>query len=347
VAGNSYNPEENHMTLRNQLALAELLRGTPPLGGRASALRYAVPLSLLFCIFLVGSSQAYAAQASPPARQIDWHAMGNTPCIWSPPVVGANGAIDPAATLRVLKQNGLGCYGALIWSKLEWGTKAFDWASFRKFVAAAQPAGINVWVILIPPSEGGDSPPFNGHYVRWMQELAKLSLRYPNLRGVNIDDYVSGISKKTFTPAYTCKIYQAKQSINPKLQFAPTVYDPNRSFAEKYGSCIDGAWIWYTNLDSSSNLQSWLENTRLAVGGRFPIYSGVYAHHTSWHSAAPKPGVLRSSVQTACRYADGAIIWQMPLTPPNPLLKVARTLGTGGSSPVAGKCGTFVHKGSH
>lgn len=311
--------------------------------GVASVFRYAVPGLLVLCIILISSTQTYAGQASHPKRDINWHAMGSSPCIWSPPVVGANGAIDSAATIRILKKIGAGCYGALIWRQREHGTKPFDWVSFKQFVAAAEPAGIDVWAILIPPSEGGDSPPFNRDYVRWMKELARLSLRFPNLKGVNIDDYVSGISKNTFTPAYTCDIYRAKQAINPKFQFVPTIYDLTRPLAEKYGGCVDGVWLWWTNLDTAAGLQSWLVNTRLAVDGRFPIYSGVYAHTTSWHRAeAPKPSVLKRSVETACRNANGAIIWQMPLSPPNPLLDVARSLGKGGSSPVAAQCGTFV-----
>jgi hypothetical protein len=333
------------MILKNRVAVRCLASDNLSSGYLALVFRYTVPAFLLLCVFLIGSSKTYAWQASHPKREINWHAMGSTPCIWSPPVVGANGLIDSGATIRILKEIGASCYGALIWREREHGTKPFDWASFKQFVAAAKPAGIDVWAILIPPSEGGDSPPFNRDYVRWMQELARLSLRLSNLKGVNIDDYVSGISKNTFTPAYTCEIYRTKQAINPRLQFVPTIYDLTRPLAEKYGACVDGVWLWWTNLDTASGLQSWLVNTRLAVDGRFPIYSGVYANRTSWHRAeAPKPPVLQRSVEAACRNANGVIIWQMPLTPPNPLLDVARTFGTGGSSSLAARCGMFVHE---
>lgn len=337
------------MTLPNRFTVGSVVSGVLSSSGhRALALRFVTSLLTLSCALFIYSTRMYAGRVSHPKREINWHAMGNTPCIWSPPVVGANGAIDTGATIRILKKIGAGCYGALIWRESEHGTKPFDWKSFKQFVAAAKPAGIDVWAILIPPSEGGDSPPFNRDYVRWMRELARLSLRYPNLRGVNIDDYVSGISKNTFTPTYTCDIYRAKQAINPKLQFVPTVYDLTRPLAEKYGACVDGVWLWWTNLDTAAGFQSWLVNTRLAVDGRFPIYSGVYAHTTSWHRAeAPKPRVLQRSVETACRNANGAIIWQMHLTPPNPLLDVARSFGAGGSSPMAGRCGTYVNKSGY
>ena len=336
------------MILQNRVAARRLISKLLPPDEVVSAFRFLVPVFLMLCIFLLSSGKANAGQVAQLRRDINWHAMGSTPCIWSPPVVAANGSIDSAATIRILKGIGADCYGALIWRQREHGTKPFDWASFKQFVAAAKPAGIDVWAILIPPSEGGDSPPFNRDYVRWMKELAKLSLRFSNLKGANIDDYVSGISKNTFTPAYTCDIYQAKQAINPKFQFVPTIYDLTRPLAEKYGSCVDGVWLWWTNLDTSAGLQSWLVNTRLAVDGRFPIYSGVYAHTTSWHRAeGPKPSVLKRTVETACRNANGSIIWQMPLTPPNPLLDVARSFGKRGSSPVAARCGTFVPGSDH
>ena len=335
------------MTLQQRLTAQNTNPGTAPSEKRGSAMRRFIFVLFLSGIFVADPSNILAGQASHPKREINWHAMGPTPCVWSPPVAGPNGAIDSAATIRILKQLGAGCYDALIWREREHGPKPFDWESFKKFVAAAQPAGINVWAVLIPPSEGGDSPPFNHDYVRWMQEIARLSLHYPNLKGVNIDDYVSGISKNTFTPAYTCEIYRAKQAINPRLQFVPTIYDLTRPLAKKYGACVDGVWLWWTNLDTAAGLESWLENTRLAVNGRFPIYSGIYANETSWHrAAAPEPAVLQRSVETACRNASGAIIWQMPLSPPNPLLEVARKFGAGGSSPMAGRCGTLVREPS-
>lgn len=335
------------MTLRKKGSARWTVHEIASSEGRASGRGPSVSILGLACLLLVSLDVAYARQHSNAGREVNWNAMGSTPCVWSPPVVDAQGAIDPGATFRVLKASGLSCYGALIWSQRDHGSKVFNWPDFKKFVAAAHPEGISVWAVLIPPSEGGNSPPFNRDYVRWMKELAKVSVRFPNLRGVNIDDYVSGISEKTFTPAYTCELYRAKQVINPKFQFVPTIYDLDRSLAEKYGACIDGVWLWWTNLDSSNGLHSWLENTRLAVGGRFPIYSGVYAHQTSWHSAAPKPGMFRRTLETACRSADGAVTWQMPLTPLNPYLEVARSFGKGGSSEAAGHCGNFVSKPDH
>ena len=343
VSGNAINFEVVHMTLLKRCPVVAVVSETLSSGRRASGLRYAVSVFAFLCLLLISSNEAYAGQASHPKREVDWHAIGSTPCVWSPPVVDAKGAIDPEATIRVLKANGLGCYGALIWRQ---GEHPFDWASFKRFVAVAKPAGIDVWAILIPPSEGGNSPPFNRNYVSWMQGLARLSLRFPNLRGVNIDDFYWDY--KFFTPQYTCQMYSAKQKINPRLQFAPTIYGLDTDFAQRYGGCIDGVWLWWRDLEGNVGLDAWLKNSRLAEKDRFPIYGGVYAGTTHWHKEGrPEPSVLRGALETTCRYANGAVIWQMALTPPNPLLDVAHSFGTGGPSALAGRCGTFVHESGH
>jgi hypothetical protein len=300
-------------------------------------------LTTLLGFLLLSAPMAYGRQSSRQKAEINWHALGSTPCAWSPAVADAHGAIDPEATIRILKANGLGCYGALIWVQRKGGPPTFDWASFKKFVAAAQPAGIIVWAVLIPPSEGGDSPPFNRDYVRWMPELARLSLKYPCLKGVNIDDFYW--DTKFFTPQYTCRIYSAKQSINPRLQFAPTIYGLDTGFAQRYGSCIDGVWLWWRNLEGNVGLDVWLRNSRQVIKNRFPIYGGVYAGSTHWHKQGrPEPSVVRGALETTCRYANGAILWQMALTPPNPLLEVAKSFGVKGSSPQAGNCGVSAGK---
>ena len=254
--------------------------------------------------------------------------------MWSPPIAGRNGQPDPVATLHALEANGFTCYGALLWQGKN--IVAFDLNGLRRLLAVFKPAGIDVWVILIPPSEGGDSMPLKSDYVAWMQTLARLSLRYPNLRGVNIDDYLSSISVKTFTPQYTCRLYEAKQKINPALKFMPTLYFVDRSRMRQFGRCMDGAWLWWTNLERGDAVAAWLEGARAIAGPAFPIYEGVYGRWTSWHHQDPKVNVFRETLESSCRDSAGAMIWQLPLDQPSPLLKVARDFGQMGT---AGGCG--------
>jgi hypothetical protein len=296
--------------------------------------RRGVFLGLLGFLSLGVAAAPAAGQSSPPQG----HAMGLAPCIWAEPLHGTDNALDVAGTIRVLQMNGFSCVAQVI---ANGPPNAFE--DFKRLLAAAQPAEISVWPVLIPPSEGGNSLPYKTDYVGWMKEMARLSLQYPALRGVNIDDLFSGISTKTFTRDYLKQIYQAKQEINPKLLFVPTIYDLDQDVADRLAGCVDGVWFWWVNLEHNAGLRTLLEDSRLVVANRFPIYSGVYAHQTSWHKEGrPTPKVLRGALEIGCRYADGAIIWNLPLmpnTPDNTWLATAREFAPGGSADLAGKCG--------
>lgn len=297
------------------------------------------------CLTMVLIFTAILARGAASDHIPQWHAMGPSPCVWGDPLRGSGNALDVSATIRDLRENGFSCYALVIES-----APPNSFKDLQRLLPAAQSADVSVWAILIPPSEQheyGGSLPYRGNYVEWMKALARLSRKYSALRGVNIDDYLSGISTKTFTRSYTCSLYKAKRAINPNLLFAPTIYELDADVANRLAGCVDGVWFWWTNLQGNDSMRSLLEDSRPVVAGRFPIYSGVYAHSTSWHKQGPpEPRVLRGALGIACRYSDGAIIWNLPLGPKsseNPLLGVARSFGQGGSADSAGKCGMPSH----
>ena len=240
--------------------------------------------------------------------------------------------------IRALQNNRFSCVAQVIDSE-----PPHSLADFQRLLAAAQPAGISVWAILIPPSEGATSLPYRTDYQGWMKEIAKLSLQYPMLRGVNIDDLFSGISNQTFTREYLGRLYQTKQEINPHLLFVPTIYELDSEVADRLAGCVDGVWFWWLNMEIVGGMRSQFENSRRVVAGRFPIYAGVYGHSTLYHPQGnPSPKVLRRSLHIACQYADGAVIFNLDLLPnasEGALLNTARAFATGGSDDLAGKCG--------
>jgi hypothetical protein len=282
-------------------------------------------------------SWAAAAGATNSSAASD-RAMGRAPCIWASPIAGPDSALDVSATIRSLQDNHFNCIAQVIENR-----PPNSFTDFKRLLAAARSAKISVWAVLIPPSEGGTSQPYGTNYVGWMKAMARLSLKNPALRGVNIDDLLSGISTRTFTRQYVCSIYQAKQLINPKLLFVPTIYDLDRGVADHLAGCVDGAWFWWVNLEHDDGMRSLLEDSGVVVANRFPIYAGVYAQKTSWHpQGRPSLKVFRSALEIGCRYADGVIIWNLPLSPnssANAWLAGARDFAPGGSANLAGKCG--------
>lgn len=283
----------------------------------------------------LGAQQGQAiTQKTQPMHE--WHAMGSSPCPWLLPITRPDGDFDVDTTARYLKDAGFKCSVYLI-QKAE---KKSSYENYQKLLEATKNTDIEMWAVIIPPSEGASSLPYRSDYIRWSEELSRLSLKYKNFRGFNIDDFDVGISHATFTRDYVCKIYQAMKEINPHFLFIPTIYDLDRSVADRLAGCVDGVWLWWQNLETATGLSSFIENTRYAVDGRFPIYGGVYGHSASWHKERdPDPEVFRATLKTACKYADGAVIWQLSIKPGEPLLEETKPFLAGNSSPYAGKCG--------
>jgi hypothetical protein len=271
---------------------------------------------------------------SARGNRADWHAMGSAPCAWSVPLLKPDRSLDVERTIELLKQGGFQCEIAVVG-----GDPSRNWDDFKKLAAAANVAGIDLWPVILPPSEG-TSEPYGHDYLSWAEAFAKLSLEYPHMRGFNIDDLDQGVSPETFTREYVCRIYNTKQKINPKLLFLPTIYDLDRKVADRLAGCVDGVWLWWVNLEKATGLPSFLENSKLATAGRFPIYGGVYAHWVSWHKQGnPLPEVFQETLEDSCEHANGAMIWNISLESPDPLLEMTKKFLLGGSSPLAGKCG--------
>ncbi len=265
-------------------------------------------------------------------------AMGTKPCAWSVPAEQPDHSLDVPATIRLLRENHFTCYVQPIEEK-----PPMSYADFNRLLPAAQAAGIDIWAVLIPRHEGA-SLPYRYDFIRWLQELARASLRYPVLRGVNIDDTDVVGNENIFTHQYLSEIYAAKQKINPAMLFLPTIYDLDPEEADRLTGVVDGVWLWWVNLESNNGLRAFLEDGRVVARGRFPVYGGVYAHSTSWHKqGGPKPEVFDKALKLACAYSDGAIIWQLPLMEePNAWLDVARSYTAAGRT-----CGAAAFTQGH
>ncbi|TAM82058.1 MAG: hypothetical protein EPN47_10290 [Acidobacteria bacterium] len=281
------------------------------------------------------AGQMAHGQSSGLGENETWHAMGSAPCAWLSPIQNPDHSLNVERTIILLHDFGFEC-AALPIS----GGPPTDWANFKKLLSAAQTADIDLWAILIPPTEGGDSHPYDTDFVKWFQTLAELSLKYPHLRGANIDDLLIDGNKQIFTHGYLSTIYHAKQMINPHFLFVPTVYELDQGIAKLLEGCVDGVWFWWMNLERGEGLSSFLENARVVVGKRFPVYAGIYAHAASWHrEGEPSVRAFLSSIEAGCRNSDGVIIWNLSFDPNDPLLQIAKCYTRGGSAKLAGRCG--------
>ena len=185
-------------------------------------------LKTLICILLVFT--ASPLHADPPPVIADYNAE----------VRGSDGRVDIPVLVRRLTELRVNTYFFLIWHR------ETDWEDLKLFLPAAQSAGIDTWVYLVPPSESPPiygtrySEPFRLDYMRWAEEIALLSLAHPNLKAFVIDDFWA--NRNLYTPAYVSTMRQTARDINPNMEFWPLMYYPemDRAFVRDYGNAIDG-----------------------------------------------------------------------------------------------------------
>ena len=180
-----------------------------------------------------------AAPAQPPALR--HHQLAD----YDAELRLANGRVDVTAMTRRLQELGVTTYYWLI------AHAATDWDDLKLFLPQAEKAHIEVWPYLVPPSESAPRysnlypEPFRLDYLRWAEEIARLSLQHTNLTTWVIDDFYE--NHALYTPAYVRELQQHARAINPRLAFFPLMYygELNRRFAEDYRSVIDGVVAAY------------------------------------------------------------------------------------------------------
>ena len=156
--------------------------------------------------------------------------------------------VDTDRLVRRLSDLGANTYMWLVWHD------ANDWEDLKVFLPKAKQVGITVWVYLVPHSETpardqhtSYSEPFRLDYIRWAEEIAKLSLLHPNLRGYVIDDFGTNVSPDRFSPDYIRRMVAAGKAVNPRIKFYPLMYfnEIDERFVETLAPLIDGVVAAY------------------------------------------------------------------------------------------------------
>lgn len=225
----------------------------------------------------------------------------------------ADGRVDVDRLVRELTAIKANTYNFLVWRA------ASDWEDLKLFLPRARAGHMRVWVTLVPPSESPPhsreySEPFRLDYQRWAVEIARLSLREPNLVAWSLDDF--SYDKATFTPAYMQAMIGAAHRINPRLAFVPCLYYDHitRELAEKYRPFVDGILFPYRHESGKRNLSQWdtleaeLGRVRERFGNDRPVFLDVYAtRHSQLNDSAPE--YVEEVMKLGRRHADGVLIY--------------------------------------
>ncbi|MGA8941867.1 MAG: hypothetical protein WB502_04005 [Thermoactinomyces sp.] len=210
--------------------------------------------------------------------------------------------IDTPQMIQRLQDLKINHYFYLIWHEKS------DWDDLiHEFLPAAQKAGIHVWVYLVPPSEslGKASEPFGTDYIAWFKAVGRVSRRYPNLKGIVIDDFNENLN--FFSPKYVKKMRAEGHRENPRLKFLPQVYFQSitENFLARYHSLIDGLIMSYRDdpYRNTQKLDRFIEQIDsagfLARRYHLPLVVMIYASKLSATPANPSAEYVESALKLA------------------------------------------------
>ncbi len=225
----------------------------------------------------------------------------------------ADGRVDTDLLVAELAGIQANTYNFLVWRA------PTDWDDLKLFLPKARSRNLKVWVTLVPPSESPPraqhySEPFRLDYQRWAAEIARLSLKEPNLVAWSLDDF--SYSSSTFTVAYVTRMVGLARSINPRLAFVPCLYYDHitRQLGEQYRPLVDGVLFPYRHESGKRNLSDWdtLEAEVARVKERFgsdlPVFVDVYAtKHSQLNDSSPQ--YVEQVMKLSRQHADGVLVY--------------------------------------
>jgi hypothetical protein len=185
------------------------------------------------------------------------------------PRADGNRHADSAATIAAVRALHANTYFYLVHGQSDWDDMR------NEFLPAAAKAGLDLWLYFVPPSEcpAPCALPFAADYIRIAAETAKLSLTYPNLKGMAIDDFADNL--KLYTPEYVGRMRAAGREVNPSFQFYPLLYWRSMlpAFLDQYAPAIDGVIMAYRdeptiNTSRNTTLRAQLDTAESLMSAR-------------------------------------------------------------------------------
>lgn len=231
-----------------------------------------------------------------------------------------NGRVDNELLLSQLKDLNVNTYVWLIWR----GEK--DWDDLQLFLPMAKKNKINVWAYLVPFSESKprhkwSSEPYGTDYMKWTEEIGKLSLKHSNLTALSIDDFVAW-NLQFYTPEYTGKMINILRGINPLVAFVPCIYYKSTKITDYvaggYLPYFDAILFPYKGeatgketLKTTETFQQEVDTLRKAFQYKLPIITDIYSTAHS-KAGASTPQYVKEMIQLSKKYADGTVIYMHP-----------------------------------
>ncbi len=147
------------------------------------------------------------------------------------------------------------------------------------------------------------------------RRIAELSLKYKNIKGINLDDFNNGDPATAITPEELKQLRAKIRKINPDLKIAVVTYAhfPVEKQIKPFAESIDivSRWCWTASQDYWDNYEKDIRAVREALGPGKKIIQGIYIHDfgSGMNSQYPVPlEVFKKSIRTICHATyDGLI----------------------------------------
>lgn len=236
----------------------------------------------------------------------------------------ANGRADLFTLVTQLRDLNVDTYFWWIWHS------QYDWDDLHLFLPLAKEHNIKVWVGFpspdqVPPRRPEAAPliPFGLDYKKWIAEIAKLSIEYPNIVAYSFDDFYGWSIANLWTPAYMNELKVIAHAYNPKLGFVPCVYY-NRSkssgFLDSYEEFFDAILFPYKaessgeqNLRDTKYFKDEIAEMRTLVTNKdIPFILDIYSMGHSRIDHPSTAAYVGEMIELGKQYADGVMIYTHP-----------------------------------
>ena len=220
---------------------------------------------------------------------------------------------------------GVNCYSYLIDAHSK-----EELAALPHFCDLASKARIEVWVVLVPPTEepkpargnhdGIRYPPYGLDYLKWARDISVISKKHSNLTLLMIDDFLYNL--KCFTPQYVAKIHKILDRENKRLLLGLTIYanqlgrtkEINRY--EPYADAVEWGYQHKSNLSpdygiSAQSLPAEISEFWKVFPHRILIPCIYFTPHSSWSRKATS-AYLKEAMTLAYNDAGVALIFRTP-----------------------------------
>jgi len=202
-------------------------------------------------------------------------------------------------------------------------SKKADFKNLEPFLNSID-STIKVYIVLISPSEGVVSPPYNLDFDKWTKHVKNIHSSFNNLNGIIIDDFNSATLKNgnnfnVWTqPTILKQLLKTKNTLETMkfhlVVYEHSIFDRHNMFNQfidfitKTNMVFDDLIVPWKNLWTTIGLRKSILHVRKSFPNK-KIIGLVYGCKTSWYPVRPFLRTYRNIATVTYELADSIIFY--------------------------------------